>query len=241
MMFKEYNQVKKWLDDMGISKYTINEDLTVDVDGNVFINHKHLKYIPIQFGEVNGLFDCSYNELESLKGSPIFIYGEYRCNNNDLKSLEFAPKSIYGCFHCNGNSLTSLVGGPTYVNGDYYCYYNDLTSLEGMPNEVYGSFDCSFNYLVDLKGAPKWIKEDINFTDNKITSLQGMPEYVGDEYYYYENNSLPSEVLNIINEEGFFKHQEEYGIWNDDGTLNEARVGVMRQDYDSGILEYKKE
>lgn len=38
--FNEYSQVKSWLDEMGIEKYTINDDLTVDVDYDVELDEK---------------------------------------------------------------------------------------------------------------------------------------------------------------------------------------------------------
>jgi hypothetical protein len=90
--FKTYKETKNWLDEMKIKKYTINDDLTVDVDGSVFIVHffsdfNKIPFIPIQFNTINGNFDCSHNNLTSLKGCPFKIKKDFNCHNNDLKDI----------------------------------------------------------------------------------------------------------------------------------------------------------
>lgn len=40
----------------GIKNYTINEDSTIDVDGNVDLRNKGLTKIPLKFGKVSGKF-----------------------------------------------------------------------------------------------------------------------------------------------------------------------------------------
>ena len=51
--------IEKWLKEYNITYYTINDDFTIDVDGNVNILKKNLKEFPeyIQFGVVKGSFD----------------------------------------------------------------------------------------------------------------------------------------------------------------------------------------
>ncbi len=67
----EYQRIKFWLDEMDIENYTINDDLTVDIRGNVDLFGKDLTHIPIQFGTVSGWFDVKCNpRLTSLDGFP---------------------------------------------------------------------------------------------------------------------------------------------------------------------------
>ena len=102
-----------------IKNYTINDNLTVDVDGDVGIYNSHLRSLPVKFGNVDGHFDCASNELTSLEGAPI---------------------AVGGSFYCNDNHLTSLIGAPREVGGDFYCSYNRLSSLDGIGNvggEIY--------------------------------------------------------------------------------------------------------
>jgi hypothetical protein len=100
--------IEKWLDEMEINNYVINDDLTIDVDGPVYLNYKNLVKFPdyIQFGKVNGYFDCRLNNLTNLRGSPITVYGSYSCDNNKLNSLEGCPKKVNGnYFYCYENAV----------------------------------------------------------------------------------------------------------------------------------------
>ncbi|SDK23161.1 hypothetical protein SAMN05192566_0725 [Methylophilus rhizosphaerae] len=125
-MFKYKNEIEYWLDEMKIKNFTINEDLTVDVNNNVDLERCWLKELPVQFGKVEGFFDCANNQLTSLKGCPYEVDGYFACHNNKLTSLEHSPKYINGDFECDYNQLTSLEHSPLRVNGDFHCLNNQL-------------------------------------------------------------------------------------------------------------------
>ena len=95
-----------------IKNYIINEDGSIDVDGDVDLSNRKLIELPLKFRNVNGNFYCSWNELTSLEG---------------------APSSVDGHFGCAYNKLTSLEGGPSTVGGDFLCSDNKLITLEGFP------------------------------------------------------------------------------------------------------------
>jgi hypothetical protein len=78
---------------------------------------------------ISGIFDCSYNNLTSLEGS---------------------PKSVGLDFDCSDNNLTSLEGVPKSVGRDFYCSYNNLTSLEGAPESIRGYFNCENNSVEQI-------------------------------------------------------------------------------------------
>jgi hypothetical protein len=191
--------IERLFDHFGITKYTINADGTVDVDGDADLSGKGLTEIPIKFGVVKGNFYINNNNLLSLKNSPKVVTGEFNCSYNpklsslkygpknakdfdctvcDLKSLEHAPNEVIGKFNCSGNKkLTSLKDGPRIVK-DYACYICNLTSLEGAPNEVSGTFDCSFNrQLSSLKNGPKKAESYI-CSYCYLKSLEGAPNEV---------------------------------------------------------------
>lgn len=142
-----YFFVENWLNDKNISNYTINDDLTVDVKGNVDLMGEELTEIPIQFGKVEGDFLCSHNNLTSLKG---------------------CPKEVGGEFNCSKNKLTSLEGGPEKVSGDFYCSKNILNSLEYCPENIGGNFNGGNNQLTSLEGAPRTVKRYFMFHDNPL-------------------------------------------------------------------------
>lgn len=142
-----------------IKDYTINDDYTVDVDGNVnidfgkkFTGEDLLTKIPIKFGRVTGNFSCRYNKLKSLENSPTWIGGNFLASNQ-----------YYG-------SLISLKGSPEFVKYGYYVNDNDkLKSLEHAPRSVYSiNFDHtavdSFDYLPEKY-------EKISFINTPLSNI----------------------------------------------------------------------
>lgn len=96
----------------GIENYTINDDGTIDVDGNVDLSHEKLTKLPLKFGRVTGSFYCGHNKLTTLEGSPYWISGYFDCSINQLKSLEGGPKNVLGEYLCNNNQLVNFRGFP---------------------------------------------------------------------------------------------------------------------------------
>lgn len=175
--YNDYNIVKSWLDEMEIKNYTINDDLTVYVDGNVELSLQNLTEIPVQFSVVSGHFFCDKNRLTTLKG---------------------CPTEVGIGFYCYDNKLTSLEYGPVKVDNDYFCYNNNITTLKYFPKEIGGFLNISRNPLPD-----------------EVRAIM-----ISDEQKYK-----------------LVKHQEEYGIWNNDGSLNKPRLDMFFKDLTTGILK----
>ena len=140
--------IEKWQKEYDIENYTINDDLTINVNGDVDLKYKELTEFPdyIQFGVVTGFFSCYKNQLTSLRGVPEKVNEDFICSHNRLTSLEGCPKKIGGSFDCNNNKLTSLEGAPEEIEGNFSCNYNNLTSLNGIPKKVGGKFECYHNH-----------------------------------------------------------------------------------------------
>lgn len=196
-LFEQYNdyyQVKSWLDKRRIKNYIINDDLTVDVNGNVQIDDKSITEIPVQFGKVSGDFNISYNNFTTLKGCPHSVGADFICSSNKLTSLKFSPKIVKIDFYCQQNKLTSLEGCPEYIGEDFYCHDNKITTLGYSPKILNGGF-------------------------------------------HYSGNNLPFEITSIdLDILILLKYQEEYGIWNSDGSLNKSRFDIFINDYNSDLL-----
>jgi hypothetical protein len=128
----------------GIGNYTINDDLSIDVGGSVYLNIQDLKYLPLRFNYVSGGFFCRENILVSLEGSPLTVGGNFGCGYNELKTLEGSPQTVNGDFNCIHNELETLEGGPQTVGGNFSCYRNELKDLEHFP-EVNGIIDIEEN------------------------------------------------------------------------------------------------
>jgi len=118
--------IKDICKEYGIINYTINDDLTIDVNGNVYLSRIGLTKLPLKFNKVIGYFYCSYNQLTSLDGCPKEVGGDFDCSSNNLTSLEGSPKEVGGYFSCSRNNLTSLEGSPKEVGGYFNCHLNPL-------------------------------------------------------------------------------------------------------------------
>lgn len=160
-----------------ITNYSINPDGTIDVDGDVMLNRASLSAIPLRFGKVSGYFDCSQNQLISLKGSPTIVGGYFKCTMNSLISLEFCPTTVVGTFQCYENILTSLKHCPDEVYG-LSCNINKLTSLEHCPTTIHSFFNCSENKLTSLMGCPTTLGDALYCSDNLLTTLEHCPTTV---------------------------------------------------------------
>ena len=171
-----------------IQNYTINDDLTVDVSGDVELWFNKLKNIPVRFGKVSGNFLIQGNLfLESLEGSPTYVGGTFNCSRNKLTSLSFGPKQVGGNYFAMHCLLTSLEGMPLEVGGSVALEHNKLPTLKGAPREVGQHFECKFNKLTDLVGAPRVVGGLFSCTNNKITTLKGAPREVGGNFFCFKN------------------------------------------------------
>ena len=131
-----------------IKNYTINDDGSIDVNGEVVLYEMDLYELPLTFNKVTGYFDCQNNKLTSLKGSPRWVGGYFYCDFNDLTSLEFSPEYVGGSFGCVDNDLTDLVGSPKEVGGYFYCASNqNLVNLKGYSEKIGKELVCHYTPL----------------------------------------------------------------------------------------------
>ena len=128
-----------------IKNYTINEDKSIDVDGDVDLINKDLTKLPLNFRNVIGYFDCVSNNLTTLEGAPEILGSYFDCSDNKLITLEGAPETVDDNFYCYHNNLTTLEGSPRRVGGNFNCYVNkNLMSLEGISPTIHGDFNCLY-------------------------------------------------------------------------------------------------
>ena len=69
-LYENFNKIKGICEKYNVRNYTINQDETVDVDGDVYLSFKKLSKLPLNFGKVSGSFNCYDNDLGTLKGCP---------------------------------------------------------------------------------------------------------------------------------------------------------------------------
>jgi hypothetical protein len=143
-------QAEHYLREWGIPYKKKNEVLEVN---DLVIKGKGLKELP-DLGNVvvHNIFDCSNNELTSLKGCP--------------------RRTAY--FVCSHNKLATLEGATLDVSSSFTCSHNELETLEGAPRALY-YFDCHDNKLLSLKGAPEAVRNKMICTGNPMDTLEGAP------------------------------------------------------------------
>jgi hypothetical protein len=170
------SEIKKICKKWHITNYTINDDESIDVDGNVFF-HGNIKLtsIPLKFREVTGVFDCSSHGLKSLEGSPTSVGGDFNCSHNNLKDLKGSPRWVGGCFICVDNKLETLEGAPQWVGSNFDCGHNNLNTLYGIV-EVGTSIYCEHNEIFDFGNTIKKVA-DIVFGYNQCDDLGRTPIY----------------------------------------------------------------
>jgi len=108
--------IEKWLNDMCIKNYVLNNDLTIDVDGSVDIQFRNLtEKFPdyIQFNIINGNFHCQYNKLTSLEGFPKTIKGNFYCGKN---AIQFTEKYIKKKCKVSGTIYPYTYDGYEYLS-----------------------------------------------------------------------------------------------------------------------------
>lgn len=205
--------IKKWLEDNKITSYTINDDMSIDVQGTVYLYERNVSgKLPdyIKFGKiyghficpscklkslkgfphsVAGKFDCSYNLLRTLEGGPTDV-NSYDCSGNELRSLKWIASTISLNLDCSGNKLESLKHSPEKIGGHIDCSNNKLKSLKHVPNsEGTGTgIDCSNNKLTSLKHSPIHMMGDFLSHNNKLDDLDYMPVEIGGKFSCFGNN-----------------------------------------------------
>ena len=134
--FKEYNEgffyntkIKLLCKKYNIKNYSINPDLSIDVEGSVDLYNLKLSSLPLRFSIVGGGFFCQNNNLTTLEGGPREVRKNFNCHNNLLTTLDGSPREVGGYFDCSSNRLTTLDGGPREVGGEFYCSYNPVYEI----------------------------------------------------------------------------------------------------------------
>ena len=151
IFYRRKQTIASIMAELRIIDYTINPGGSIDVNGNVVIPN-HMTEIPVQFGTVNGNFNCSHTKITSLKGSPREVGGDFWCSKTRIRSLRGGPREVGGDFWCWDTKITRLEGSPIEVGGEFTCYKTKITSLVGSPRKVYGDFWCWDTMITSLDG-----------------------------------------------------------------------------------------
>lgn len=172
-----------------IFNYTINDDLSVDVDGNVDLSGKYLQQIPIKFNKVKGSFNCSACGLTSLINCPTEIHGDFDCSDNFLENLDGAP--VLREFHNEDLHMTQY---PVFN-----CSNNKIKTLKSFKLDVVTHFNCSYNpNIKDLSFSQESKIFSINFKGTSVFRLTDTLESIDFKVLIKESSTHLQYLLNLI-------------------------------------------
>lgn len=168
------DDIIEWLNSYRIYHYHIHDDLTIDVEQDVSLRAKSLSYLPIQFGQIKGFFDASYNQFKTLSGFPHRIEAIFNVSYNELSSLEGFPSYVGGDIYLHHNKLRSLKGLPNKTLANLIIDNNPLHSLKHCPEIVLGDFSANIAKLKSLKEGPRMVNGNYTCNSQELTTLEGM-------------------------------------------------------------------
>jgi len=181
------------------SNLTLNSDGTYDYYGSLFFNGEKLNSlleIPIRFKNVRGAFECNYNNLINLEGSPEFVGGDFECYHNNLITLKGAPKIVGDEFDCSYNRLISLQYEPKEIKSTFFCWNNCLLS-NSHKSKIGGRFANNDNPVKDF------FEHNINFEsimDCAVNSIKQMThdQLMAELDFFEENDEKAFEIMTKI-------------------------------------------
>ena len=154
----------------GIKNYIINNDGSISVDGDVDLYSMELTELPLKFNIVVGNFNCSFNHLTTLNGSPNVIIGDFNFSRNEINSLKYSPNHVTGDYYTMMNKFNQIDYYPDKIVGDIY-FDEHVVIPYGMGHSVvpYGDYD---NYIL-VKDYDKWYNtyHKINKRKNIINNI----------------------------------------------------------------------
>lgn len=200
-------------------------------------------------GNYDNLSSCRPKLTELPADMQKKFFGDFNCSDNELTSLKFGPVEIGKKFNCAGNKLTSLEYGPIQVGGSYTCSVNELTSLEHCPSNLIGGFfDCSYNQLTSLAHCPTEVGGDFFcYGNHPLTSLDHINlrlKKISGSFVCYDCN-ITSSILGLMLIEIGGHIRTNLGDGKDVDVIlnrwkNQGRNGVMRCQRDLNDAGYRE-
>ena len=148
-------EIKKWLNEQNLFKFSINDDLTVDMDNmdvSIYLKGNNL---PVKFRKCKSNFDLIGKSLNSLIGLPDIIEGSLNIEADKLKKIDFFPKKIGKGLFFSSNSLTSLEGMDNCeITGKIRIETPNVKSLKGYPLNTTTDIDLALNLTILIENFP---------------------------------------------------------------------------------------
>ena len=190
MTMKEIHDLCK---EYEIKNYTINNDMSIDIDGDVFLNYMYIEELPLNFNRVKGSFYCSKCGLISLKGSPEYVGGEFMCEENKLKTLADGPLFVKGDFSCDLNQLKEL-NNNLQIGGAFFFEHNIIRDFYSFPKVNFDYVHLDFNPIAEILDAVFDVLDD----DEDLYTFYNSIYYFNDLGVIQNNNHIILDRFNYL-------------------------------------------
>jgi ankyrin repeat protein len=197
-------EISKWLKEHGITKFHIQDDLTVDTYQPVDLSSANIENLPFNFNSIyaykkikrsydtippdNGNFDIEFNPLITLKGSPESCY-DFNCSNCKLKSMEYTPE-FFNVLYYDGNPCSDDINQLKYFNirnllGN--AVFNNEATLQGMKSSIFKMLQSELDdfWESQLKDKPEYIKLLKINTDKYSIQSNHISQKLYNKYIWY--------------------------------------------------------
>jgi hypothetical protein len=153
-----------------VYEYTLNDDMSLDVDGDVYIFNAGLTKMPFKLNTVGG---------------SLLLY------NNSLINMDGLPKTVNSTFNISRNKLDSMVGGPISVGESYHINGNNIRSFKGFPENY------SEHMFISFVDNPV---NDILSSVDVVMKSQGLDSYDGSQESSKPRNKIYLQAIELCNE-----------------------------------------
>jgi hypothetical protein len=122
----------KFLNDYTRGEWKVNPDTgLIDVRGEFNCMGENLNdFKGLRFGKVTKDFNCNYNNLKTLDGSPREVGENFGCRKNPLISLEGAPSKVGGRFAFDNLDISQFHKYKIWIE------YNLASFLEAIKEDI---------------------------------------------------------------------------------------------------------
>ena len=92
--------IQDWLKKYNIKHYKINDNFSIDITGNLYLQYKEIDVLPdyIQFNNVFGFMECN---LKTFRGVPYFVDKHFLTMNKEVIITEYLPRILKGDLFIN--------------------------------------------------------------------------------------------------------------------------------------------
>lgn len=175
-------KIANWLKSNGVTNFTINDDNSVDVDGDLILDGLRYRKLPVNFKSVTGTVSLAGAMLTTLEGLPDEINGDFNASAMNLDTTNGFPMKVHGDCHLSKLNVKSTLSTSrmAHVEGDLIINGWNGSSYVGLPGYVGGDFIVSdASGLTSMKGMPKEIGGDCHMPARRTTNLQGFAKKIG--------------------------------------------------------------